>query len=149
MGPTIRMRIVSGRNGEVSRFKGWKEDVTFFLFNVHPERGIEQPELNEKKLNFFLGQMDRIKADAPASIGDLVDWKGAVGLTIFMSIVTKKDGDRTYRNVYFDGRAVQVSSEDGTYPIEDFVNQRWEQQNAPASPVAKSASWPADDDIPF
>lgn len=153
MGPTLRLRIVGGRNGEPSRFSGWKEDVTYFLFNVHPERGINTPELNEKKLSFFLGQMDRVKANPPSSIGDLVDWKGAVGLQVLVSIVTKKDGDRTYRNVYFDGRAVHAV-EGGTFPLEEFSDQRWIMSEQPV-PSSKNdqpsapAKWPSDDEIPF
>ena len=78
MGPTIRLRIVSGRNKEVSRFAGWKEDITYFLFSVHPDRGINSPELNEKKLGFFLRQMDRIQANPPSLIYELFGRKNTL-----------------------------------------------------------------------
>ena len=149
MGPIMRLRIISGRNGEKSRFQGWKEDVTFFLINVHPERGILTPQLNEKKLAFFLGQMERIQAGAPSAISDLAEWTGAVGLDVFMSIVTKKDGDRTYRNVYLDGRAVHVASDEGNYPVEAYVDQRFT-QNGPGNGLGVTPKLPAqDDEIPF
>lgn len=150
MGPTLRLRIVSGRNKEVSRFAGWKEDITYFLFSVHPDRGINSPELNEKKLGFFLRQMDRIQANPPSKMGELAGWEGAVGMAVFITIQTKKDGDRTYRNVYFDGRADHVS--EGVFPSEKFVDQRWEKVEG--SGVAPQApTWPSTnnemDDIPF
>ena len=130
MGPIVRLRIASGRNGETSRFKGWKEDLTYFLFSVHPDRGIHSPELNEKKLAFFLRQMERIQANAPSKMGDLAGWEGAVGMSVFITIQTKKDGDRTYRNVYFDGRANHVDTEeDYAFRLEKYVDQRWEETN--------------------
>ena len=157
MGPALRLRIVSAHAGKESRFRGWKEDVTFFLFSLHPDKGISEAQLNEKKLAFFTKQMTRLGLSVPDSLGDLPDWADGVGLTVAISIKTNKEGDRQYRNVYLNGVSPYVP--DQNFDLETFENQQWVRSQRPL-PVGDHGAQPRmgagnvqphpkEDEIPF
>ena len=159
MGPIMRLRIVGtdgwagGTGTGESRFKGWKEDVVFFLFNHHPDKGIHQPQLNEKKLAFLTGQMRRLGIDCPQSLGDLPDWSEPMGMFVKISIKTRKDGERVYRNVYLNGTVHGATETQQDFPLESYVEQQWVPfvtQQAPQS-AASNAAPPINQDteIPF
>lgn len=164
MGPIIRLRIMAAGDGKETRFVGWREDVTYFIISRNPERGMLEPELNGKKLDFFVRQMARLGVDTPATISDLAAWgedqasSSPVGKPVLITIKTTSSDNRTYRNVYFDGIPPESTRSSRQYELELYEGDppRWNKSGphslVPARPVSideQPSSSVQLEDIPF